>query len=70
MHAECTLPLYLSRAMVENEKEGDFGIRTIDPVTTRDFLNRGRFAYDLYERFPFVSLLVQVSDVAGGKGLC
>ena len=69
-HAEYTFLLYLSRAIVENEEEGDFGLRTIDSVTTRDFLNGGRFAYDLYERLPLVSLLVQVSNVAGGKSLC
>ena len=69
MYAEYTIPLDLSRAIVENEEEGDFGIRTIDTVTTRYFFHRGRFAYDLYERFPFISLLVQVSNVAGGKSL-
>ena len=69
MYAECKLPLYLSRAIVENEEEGDLVIRTIDSVTTRYFFHRGRFAYDLYERFPFVSLLVQVSNVAGGESL-
>ena len=68
MHAECRLPM-LSGAIVENEDEGDFAIRTIDSVTTRDFLNRGRFAHDLYKRLPFVSLLVQISNVAGGKSL-
>lgn len=73
MHAEYTLPRHVPRVRIRDEKnEGTLtpSIRTFDPVTTCDRLHRGRFAYDLYERFPLVSLLVEVSDIPGGKGLC